>query len=270
MTSGRTDIPPQAITPRSVAPDSRAGASFDPVTAGRRLLHESRIAALSTLDPGGFPYGIMTNVMPDADGSPVFLAARIALHARNLAQDNRASLCWAALEGADALTGPRMTLSGLAQPVDAGAQEALRHRYLARFPKARLYLQLPDALFFRLQITAVNIGGGPARNAGAVTFAQLGHHGAGRLLGADEAQLLQKLNRDPALIAGLVANTLRLRKGAAQTAWQRRRWTMVALDPDGFDLACSSRILRGEFAQPVSEPEGYGAALKLLLSGHNG
>ena len=248
-----TSPPARAITPRPKPVDPRAGAAFDAVAAGRAFLHQSRIAALSTLDPGGFPYGIITNVMPDADGSPVFFAARIALHARNLLADSRASLAWGEFGQADMLTRPRMTLVGHARPVPVEEEARLRARYLERFPKARLYLALPDALLFRLEVSGVTLGGGPARNAGALSFADLRHktEGAEALI-AEEPALLAALNADRGVTGALIAGPQTGPHSGPTT--RAARWRIVSLDPDGLDLASGARLQRVSFGARVTSP----------------
>lgn len=213
-----------SVTPGAARIDPAAAAPFDPVKAGRGLLHESRNAALSTLDPGGFPYGVITNLLPDYDGSPVFFAAALALHARNMRADDRVSLALASFARPDALAQPRMTLVGRARPVGAEAFAALQARYIARFPKSKLYFQLPDALLFRLEVTGLTIGGGPARNASGLEFTALrvDLSGAAALLAAESA-VLAEVNAEPGLTAALA------RKAGAGGA----RWKAIALDPEG-------------------------------------
>ncbi|MOA63958.1 hypothetical protein D3C78_1898640 [compost metagenome] len=50
---------------------------------------------------------------------------------------------------------------------------ALIALYETHHGKSRLYLQLPDTRLYRLQVEGVQLNGGPARNANAVTPADL-------------------------------------------------------------------------------------------------
>lgn len=244
-----------AITPRDIEIDPSRGKPFDPVAAGRTLLLQSRSGALSTLDPGGFPYGVATNVIADHDASPVFFAARLALHARNVAADSRVSLALADFGKPDLLTRPRMTLTGHARAVEGAAEERLRLRWLARFPKAKLYLQLPDAMLFRLEVLDVTLGGGPGRNAGKVTFRDLriATDGAGPLLGAEAAEIAA-LNADPALPPALA------RAAGARAG----RWRAVTLDPLGVDLSDGETLLRCGFPGRATTPAAFRAAVRTL------
>ncbi|WP_273691039.1 HugZ family protein [Ketogulonicigenium vulgare] len=161
------------ITPRPAEINAALGAAFDAVACGRELLRNSPAAALSTLDPGGYPYGTVTNLAVMPDGTPVFFGAGLALHVRNILNDNRISLVLAPFGVKDLLTNPRMTLVGRAHRIAAGEDADARAAYLARFPKAKLYLQLPDAMMFRMEVTGVQLSGGPARNASDLTPAAL-------------------------------------------------------------------------------------------------
>ncbi|ARO15606.1 pyridoxamine 5'-phosphate oxidase [Ketogulonicigenium robustum] len=162
-----------AITPRPAEIDPEAGTPFDAVACAQDLLFNTPAAALSTLDPGGYPYGTVTNLAVMPDGTPIFFAAGLALHARNIAVDNRISLVMAPFGVPDLLTKPRLTLVGRAIAISKGEDEAERAVYLARFTKAKLYLQLPDAIMYRMDVESLQLNGGPTRNASALTPAIL-------------------------------------------------------------------------------------------------
>ena len=68
-------------------------ADFDPARLARSLLRRSRQGALATLMAGsGDPYCSLVNVASHADGSPILLISRLALHTRNILADARVSL----------------------------------------------------------------------------------------------------------------------------------------------------------------------------------
>lgn len=228
-------ILPQAITPRGIEIDVTAGAPFEALRVARDLLHQTGVAAMSTTDPGGFPYGTITNIVPGPDGCPIFFAAWLTLHARNLAEDARIALTLAAFGRADVLTRPRLTLVGRASRLSGAPALAARRRYLARFPKAKLYLSLPDAILYRMEIADLQINGGPGRNASRVTAAALGVDlaGAEPLLAAEEA-ILDRLNAARGLPARL----------AAAAGGGAGRWRVTGIDPEGLDLAAGDLLLR--------------------------
>jgi putative heme iron utilization protein len=58
---------------------------FDATRLTRSLLRRSRQGALATLMAGsGDPYCSLVNVASHADGSPILLISRLALHTRNI------------------------------------------------------------------------------------------------------------------------------------------------------------------------------------------
>ncbi|RWR26027.1 HugZ family protein [Sinirhodobacter populi] len=232
----------QAITPRGIEINTAAGAPFDARGTARNLLHETRVAALSCTDPGGFPYGTVTNIIVEPDGTPAFFAAGLTLHARNLLADDRLALTLAAFGQADVLTRPRLTLVGRAVRLAPEEAEPVRRRYLARYPKAKLYLSLPDALMFRVTVSGVQINGGPARNA-----AQIGPEdlridimGAEDLISA-EADLLDRLNAGSGL--------------ASRAAARAGRWRFTGIDPEGATLDSGKESVRLWFGTRVTRPD---------------
>src|SRR5207245_404164 len=68
-------------------------ADFDPSKLAKSLLRKSRQGALATLMTGsGDPYCSLVNVAAHADGSPILLISRLAVHTKNILGDNRVSL----------------------------------------------------------------------------------------------------------------------------------------------------------------------------------
>src|SRR5271154_5069336 len=96
---------------------------FDAGRLARSLLRKSRQGALATLMPGnGDPYCSLVNVASHADGSPILLISRLALHTRNILGDARVSLMLDERAAGDPLEGARIMLAGHAEP--AGADPA--------------------------------------------------------------------------------------------------------------------------------------------------
>src|SRR5579863_10254585 len=97
-------------------------ADFDPAQLARSLLRRSRQGALATLQAGsGDPYCSLVNVASHADGSPILLISRLALHTRNLLADARVSLMLDERIEGDPLEGSRIMLAGHAE--EAGTAE---------------------------------------------------------------------------------------------------------------------------------------------------
>jgi putative heme iron utilization protein len=93
----------------------------------------------------------------DASGSPIFLISSMAVHAHNIAADERASL-FVAQPGItdDPLGAARVTVMGKI----AGARAEARDLYLARHPGARAWIDFQDFSLVTLGILDVYYIGG--------------------------------------------------------------------------------------------------------------
>src|SRR5881397_1685263 len=92
---------------------------FKPAVAAKKLLREGRSGALATLMPGtGDPYCSLVNVATAADGSPLLLISTLAIHTKNLLNDQRCSLMIDERKAGDPLEGGRIMLMGTASPTD--------------------------------------------------------------------------------------------------------------------------------------------------------
>jgi len=156
------------ITPRGLEINIDAARPMDAIGVARTMLRSAKTASLATLDPSGYPYSTVTNILVDATGRPVIFMSNLALHARNIGLDDRVSITIADMDK-DVLTTPRLSLVGRAQRVTGAEYEDLKQLYMERFPKSKLYLTLPDSMIFHIETEAVQLNGGPAQNANAVT-----------------------------------------------------------------------------------------------------
>src|SRR5260221_5980013 len=88
---------------------------FDAARLPRSLLRRSRQGALATLmADSGDPYCSLVNVASYADGSPILLISRLAVHTRNILADARVSLMLDERAAGDPLEGARIMLAGRA------------------------------------------------------------------------------------------------------------------------------------------------------------
>lgn len=244
------------ITPRGIEINADAARPIDAIRVARHLLHTTRVASIATTDPGGYPYSTVTNLTIEPTGTPVMFMARLTLHARNIEADPRVSVTMANHQ-TDVMTTPRLTVSGLAERVEAGDVEAVKARYLERFPKSKLYLALPDALLYRVRVQAVQLNGGPAQNANAVTADDL-------LL--DLAPSGDLMAAAPALIGALNSRggAVTLAKLAGGKA--SGRWRVSAIDPEGIDLTAPDDLARLWLPQRVDTQAAFEAALAAVLA----
>ncbi|MBO0125634.1 HugZ family protein [Agrobacterium sp. OT33] len=238
------DVAPPVITPRGAKIEPSAGAPFEAVRVARDVLHTSRTAALATLDPvSGYPYTTATNIGIEPDGTPFFFAAGLTLHARNMEADPRISLTLAPFGKGDALTLRRLTLVGKVEQLGPDETQLAIRRYIARYPKAKLYLSLPDTRLYRLRTEGVQINGGPARNASNITPADLRTD----LSGA--AELMAVVESETTRLNAIKGEASRL---AVLAGAKAGRWTITSIDPDGIDLASASDLARLWFAERVT------------------
>ncbi|MGA0617439.1 HugZ family protein [Paracoccus sp. KR1-242] len=130
----------------------------------RRLIAQMRHAALGTLDSeSGIPLVTRIAVQADADGTPLALLSGLAAHSRALAADPRVGLLVtddAAAKG-DAMTHARLSILANAELAPPDPQR--RDRWLARDPKATVYIDLPDFRFWRLVPVSALLNGGFGR-----------------------------------------------------------------------------------------------------------
>ncbi len=245
-----------AITPRGLEINLAAARPMDAIRVARTLLRTTRVTTLATLDPSGFPYSTVTNLIVEPDGVPVIFTAWLTIHARNIEADPRVSLTVADY-GTDVMTTPRLTVSGRAERAQGEDVEPLKDRYRERFPKSKLYLSLPDTLLYRIRVEAIQLNGGPSQNANAMTpqdlLTDLG--AAGELMAAA-----------PALVASL--NERGMAEALARAAGARDgvRWRVSSVDPEGVDLNSADASARLWLAAPVTTRATFEAELASLLA----
>src|ERR1700748_2885538 len=118
----------------------RSDADYNPARLARSLLRRRREGALATLMAGsGDPYCSLVNVASHADGSPILLISRLAVHTRNILADNRVSLMLDERAPGDPLEGARIMLAGRAEQASAVEKDNFKSRYLSAHPTAADY-----------------------------------------------------------------------------------------------------------------------------------
>ncbi|MFN3938335.1 MAG: HugZ family protein [Gemmobacter sp.] len=157
-------------------PDPVAPADDEARALARRLLADARHAALAVLEPGsGAPFVSRIAFGLGPGGRPATLISALALHTAALRADPRCCLL-VGEPGArgDPLTHPRLSLRATAGflAADDPGRPALRDRWLADHPKARLYADFADFAFVVFTPVSAALNGGFAR-AYALTAADL-------------------------------------------------------------------------------------------------
>ena len=134
---------------------------FNPAVAGKKLLREGRSGALATLMAGsGDPYCSLVNMATAADGAPLLLISRLAVHTKNILADPRVSVMIDERKEGDPLQGARIMLMGSAAATD---DPDIRRRYLDRQPEAAMFAGFADFAFYRVTLKAAHLVAGFGR-----------------------------------------------------------------------------------------------------------
>src|SRR5712672_3580585 len=229
-------------------------ANFDPARLARSLLRRSRQGALATLMArGGDPYCSLVNVATHADGSPILLVSRLALHTQNILADARISLMLDERADGDPLEGSRIMLAGRAEQAAADELALLRRRYLSAHPSAETFVDFKDFAFFRIRPAGLHPVAGFGRIVDLRTEQFLTDlSGAEALLEAEQGAS-EHMNEDHREAMNLYATKL---LGA-----EAANWTCSGCDPDGMDMQAGDETLRLDFPERVTS----GTELRRML-----
>src|ERR1700716_1680745 len=229
-------------------------ANFDPARLARSLLRRSRQGALATLMArGGDPYCSLVNVATHADGSPILLISRLALHTQNVLADARVSLMLDERAEGDPLEGSRIMLAGHAEEAGGDDVAILRRRYLNAHPSAETFVDFKDFSFFRIRPHAAHLVAGFGRIVDLKPEQFLTEiSDAGALLDAEQGAV-EHMNADHREAMNLYATKL---LGA-----ERADWRCTGCDPDGMDMQAGVQTLRLDFPERVTN----GTALRGML-----
>jgi putative heme iron utilization protein len=222
-----------------------------PATSARHLVRAVPKAALGTIlrAADGWPYVSLVVVATDHDGAPVLLLSDLSEHAKNLKEEDRASLLFDATgELEDPLAGERVTLLGRLVRTTAPGHRA---RYLARHPAAGMYVDFRDFAFYRMSVERAHLVAGFGRihwiDGAELLIAPC------PALAEAEAGILEHMNQDHGDVVQLYAGQLLGLDGEG--------WAMTGIDPEGCDLRVDHRTARLRFDQPIADPETARAAL---------
>jgi putative heme iron utilization protein len=228
---------------------------FDATKAARSLLRRSRQGALATLMTGsGDPYCSLVNVASHADGSPILLISRLALHTQNILGDPRVSLMLDERAEGDPLAGSRIMLAGRAEQAGGDDPGIFRRRYVNAHPSAEAFVNFKDFSFFRIRPKTAHLVAGFGRIVDLKPEQFLTEiSDAGALLEAEQGAI-DHINADHRDALNLYATRL-LGADAAD-------WRCTGCDPDGLDLQAGSATLRLDFPERVTGP---GELRKMLV-----
>jgi heme oxygenase (biliverdin-IX-beta and delta-forming) len=231
----------------------------DVIRAARTLLRSRRSAVLATAlaADGGWPYASLVTIALDTNASPILLLSALSDHTKNLAADPRGSLLFEdASRRANPQTGPRLSVLGR---IAADETERLRRRFLTRHPQAAMYADFADFRIFRMTVERAHWVGGFAQARWLQADVVLADATAARAIAEAEPSVLDHMNTDHRDAVDMYATRLLGRRGAG--------WRMVAVDPDGCDLARGDSVFaRLPFPRTVMNADDLRAALVQLAN----
>lgn len=231
-------------------------APFNPRLAAKRLLREGRSGALATLMPGsGDPYCSLVNVATAADGAPVLLISRLAVHTKNILADPRVSLMIDERKEGDPLEGARVMILGKAVLTD---DPAVRRRYLARQPEAEMFAGFADFGFYKIDISGVHLVAGFGRIVDLKPAEVLTDLTDASALVDSEPDIIEHMNHDHTDTCRLYATKL---LGAADADWR-----CTGVDPEGMELQHGRVALRLFFPHRIISPGGLRQSLKQMAA----
>jgi putative heme iron utilization protein len=232
-------------------------ADFDPAKVARSLLRRSRQGALATLMAGsGDPYCSLVNVASHADGSPILLISRLALHTKNILGDPRVSLMLDERVEGDPLEGSRIMVGGRAEEAGGDDVTILRGRYLNVHPSAEAFVDFKDFSFFRIHPTGVHLVAGFGRIVDLKPAQFLTDISDAAALLEAEQSAIEHMNADHRDAMNLYATKL---LGA-----EPAHWHCTGCDPDGLDMQAGTATLRLDFPRRIVTPAALRQTLKEL------
>ncbi|MCM2503279.1 pyridoxamine 5'-phosphate oxidase family protein [Aureimonas altamirensis] len=215
----------------------------------RHLIRTARHAAMASLDPDdGWPLASRVLVAPDITGDPVILVSTLAAHAGALVADPRACLLFGAAGKGDPLAHARLSARGSAEKIDARHPdyERIRRRFLARQPKAKLYVDFPDFAFWRIVLSSASLNGGFGR-AHELSRDDLTEAVHAEIVDA-EPRVSGHMNEDHADATERMVR----QAGGAGTGW-----LIGTIDRHGFDCVRGDDVWRIEFDRMIDAGSDY-------------
>jgi len=217
---------------------------FNPSRSAKSLLRRSRQGALATvMVNSGDPYCSIVNVAANADGAPLLLISRLAVHTKNILADNRVSLMLDERVAGDPLEGSRIMVAGRAEELAGEAVTLARRRYLAAHPSAEAFADFKDFAFFRIAPSGLHLVAGFGRIIDLKPAQFLTDISDAADLLEAEAGAVEHMNEDHREAMNLYATKL---LGAEAADWR-----CTGCDPEGMDMQAERQTLRLEFPERV-------------------
>jgi putative heme iron utilization protein len=220
------------------------------IRLARTLLRTSRHGALAVLgaETGG-PGISRVGVSTDIDGTPIILISRLAPHTAAILNDGRCALLLGEPGKGDPLARARISIDCIATEVDRESPEhvRLRTRYLNHQPKAKLYADLGDFRFFRLEPTAASLNAGFGKAYALTPDHLLTRSPITPELQAKEPGAVEHMNEDH---FDSVDHYARHYLGLGQG-----NWVLAGIEEDGITIFLGDDVHRIFFDRPLGSAE---------------
>jgi putative heme iron utilization protein len=223
----------------------------------RTIVAGSIVGTLASLTSAGDPWASVVTYGQLGDGTPVLCVSRLALHGRNLVDDQRASLAVSApvADGEDPSDVGRVTLAGRVEQPLGEELEAARAAYHAAVSSGESFTDWDDFTFWVLRAEHVRWVGG---------FGRMASTDLDRYLAAEPdpvapqaAFAVEHLNEDHADALLEMARAIAGHTDATAA-------TCLRADRYGLDLDVHTprgrALARVGFAAPCTAPDGLRAA----------
>lgn len=237
--------------------DGTATERPSPAEHARTVAASTNAGTLASLTGVGDPWASMVAYGLLEDGSPVLCVSDMALHARNLAAEARASIAIASpvARGADPADSPRLTLAGTVERPVAEEDTAAKAAFRAAVPSASVFEDFEDFTRWVLRVASVRWVGGFARMAWVEPDDYVA--AAPDPVSPAAGPAVAHLNADHAGALLAMARRLGGRDDASAAE-------CMAADRYGLDLRADTpeglRPVRVEFAEPITVADGLRTA----------
>ncbi|MBV6657546.1 MAG: HugZ family protein [Devosiaceae bacterium] len=228
----------------------------------KALVRTARHGALAHLHKAsGTPHVSRVGVATAPDGAPTILISQLSPHYEGLMGQPRCSLLLGEPGKGDPLAHPRITVMAQARRVtDEAERQMMRGRYLARHPKAALYVDFADFAFWVLAPTGAALNGGYGK-AYTLEADDLRSPVAGGLAEIEPGAVAH-MNADHKDALDLYAGQALADPGTG--------WSAVSLDAEGLDLMRNEQLVRVRFPKPLTTAEALRGTLAAMAKSIRG
>ncbi|MEM9055682.1 MAG: DUF2470 domain-containing protein [Pseudomonadota bacterium] len=224
----------------------------------KTMVRTARAGAIGLLEPqSSWPSVSRIGLATDIDGTPVFPMSDLSGRTGFLETDNRASLLIGDIGKGDPLAHKRITLYGRVIRAADEDHDRIRARYLARHPKAKLYIDFKDFSLWRLEVERASFNGGFGRAFAMERSDIIPPIDNLSEWGPPEKGAREHMNDDHADAVSLYATGM--------ASGPEGNWQLTGIDSEGIDLALGDDHRRVWFETGLVAPGDIKTQLVTML-----